>query len=409
MASDQAIKASHPPAREHGKDLDMNYRTNPKNGDQLSQLAFGCMRFHGDFGETRRQILYAIEHGVNYFDTAYIYPNSESTLGRALEGGYRERVKIATKLPPYLVKKYADFDRIFDAQLARLKTDYMDYYLVHMLSDLNSFERIRALGFENWLHDKKAKGQIINIGFSYHGGRSEFPKLVDANDWDFCMIQFNYLDEHNQAGRSGLEYAASKGLPVMIMEPLRGGRLAVKLPQEVRSLFHAANPSRSPSEWAFRWVYNFPGVTTVLSGMNSMAMIEENIRVASDALPDSFTEGELRLFETVREKLLALQLVPCTGCNYCMPCPAGVDIPTCFSCLNNLSTSGKPRAFVDYLMQTSMKRETGSASKCVNCGKCEVHCPQKIEIRRELKGVVEALEPFYYRPARAVIKKVMRL
>jgi predicted aldo/keto reductase-like oxidoreductase len=388
---------------------DMNTRTNPKNGDRLSQLAFGCMRFQGDFDETRRQVLHAIEQGVNYFDTAYIYPNNESTLGRALEGGYRERVKIATKMPPYLVKKYADFDRIFDAQLARLKTDYIDYYLLHMLTDVNALERLRALGFEKWLGEKKASGQIRNIGFSYHGGRSEFPKLIDAFDWDFCMIQFNYLDEHTQAGREGLEYAASKGLPVMIMEPLRGGRLADKLPPEVRSLFRAANPDRSPAEWAFRWVYNFPGVTTVLSGMNSMAMIEENLRVASDALPNSFTEDELRLFESVREKLLALQLVPCTGCNYCMPCPAGVDIPTCFSCLNSRATSGRFRAFTNYLMQTSMKRESGSASKCVGCGKCEAHCPQKIEIRKELKGVVEALEPFYYRPARAVIKRMMRL
>lgn len=387
----------------------MNYRTNPKNGDRLSQLAFGCMRFQGDFEETRRQILHAIEHGVNYFDTAYIYPNSESTLGRALEGGYRERVKIATKMPPYLVKKYADFDKIFDAQCARLKTETIDYYLLHMLADLNGLERIRALGFENWLSEKKAKGQIKNIGFSYHGGRSEFPKLIDAFDWDFCMIQFNYLDEHNQAGRSGLEYAASKGLPVMVMEPLRGGRLADKLSPEVKALFHAANPGRSPAEWAFRWVYNFPGVTTVLSGMNTMAMIEENIRVASDALPDSFTEGELRLFENVREKMLKLQLIPCTGCNYCMPCPAGVDIPTCFACYNNRASSGKSRAFMDYLMQTSMKRESGSASKCVGCGKCEAHCPQKIEIRKELKTVAGVLEPFYYRPARAVIKKVMRL
>jgi predicted aldo/keto reductase-like oxidoreductase len=217
------------------------------------------MRFQGDFEETRRQILHAIEQGVNYFDTAYVYPGSEATLGRALEGGYRERVKIATKMPPYLVKKYADFDKIFDAQCARLKTDYIDYYLLHMLTDVNALARIRALGFDDWLREKKAKGQIKNIGFSYHGGRSEFPKLIDAFDWDFCMIQFNYLDEHNQAGRSGLEYAASKGLPVMVMEPLRGGRLAGKLPTEVKALFKAADPCRSPASGGSAGVYNFPG------------------------------------------------------------------------------------------------------------------------------------------------------
>jgi uncharacterized protein len=387
----------------------MNYRTNPKNGDQLSQLGFGCMRFQGDFDETRRQIIYAIEHGVNYFDTAYVYPGSEATLGKALSGGYRERVKIATKMPPYLIKKYEDFDKIFDAQCARLKTETIDYYLLHMLTDLNGFERLRTLGFERWLEEKKSRGQIRNIGFSYHGGRSEFPKIVDAFGWDFCMMQFNYVDEHNQAGRSGLEYAASKGLPVMIMEPLRGGSLAQKLPEDVKALLNAANAGRSPAEWAFRWVYNFPGVTTVLSGMNTLAMIEENIRVASDALPESFSEGELKLFEKIRDNLREKQLIPCTGCNYCMPCPAGVDIPTCFSCYNTRATSGKVAAFRDYMMQTSMKREAHNASRCIGCGKCEGHCPQKIEIRRELKVVSKTMEPFFYRPARALIKKLMRL
>ncbi len=386
----------------------MNYRVNPKNRDQLSQLAFGCMRFQGDFEETQRQIHYAIEHGVNYFDTAYIYPGSEAALGRALSGGYRERVKIATKLPPYLIKKYEDFDKIFHTQCERLQTDYIDYYLLHMLTDLNGFERLRSLGIEKWIAEKKDRGQIRNIGFSYHGGRSEFPKIVDAFGWDFCMIQFNYLDEHNQAGRSGLEYAQSKNLPVMIMEPLRGGRLVSGLPAEVKAQFAAADPARSPAEWAFRWVYNFPGVTTVLSGMNSMAMVEENIRVASSALPDSFTEREFKLFEQVERILREKQLIPCTGCNYCMPCPAGVDIPTCFSCYNARATSGRILAFRDYLMQTSMKKEAHNASRCIGCGKCESHCPQKIEIRKELKAVSKSLEPFYYRPARALIKKMMR-
>ncbi len=387
----------------------MKYRLNPKNGDQLSQLAFGCMRFQGGFEETERQIIRAIELGVNYFDTAYIYPNSESTLGRVLAKGYRDRVKIATKMPPYMVKKYEDFDKIFEAQCARLQTGYIDYYLLHMLTDVKVFERIRALGFERWLQEKKAQGRIRNLGFSYHGGRSEFPKLVDAFGWDFAMIQFNYLDEFNQAGRSGLEYAASNGLPVMIMEPLRGGCLAKKLPPSVDALFQAADASRSPAEWAFRWIYNFPEVTTVLSGMNTMEMIEENVRVASNALPGSFKNADFQMFGKVREILQEMMKVPCTGCNYCMPCPAGVDIPTCFSCYNGISIAGKRRAFTEYLMQTSMKKDVGAASRCVGCGKCETHCPQKIEIRKHLKFVSGALEPFYYRPARALIKRFMRL
>lgn len=387
----------------------MNYRTNPKNGDQISQLAFGCMRFQGDYAETERQIVYAINHGVNYFDTAYIYPGSEATLGKVLANGYRDKVKIATKMPPYLIKQYEDFDKIFDAQRSRLRTEFIDYYLLHMLTDVDGFERLLALGFEKWLSDKKAGGQIRNIGFSYHGGRSEFPKIVEAFDWDFCMIQFNYLDEQNQAGRSGLEHASSKGLPVMIMEPLRGGRLARDLPEAVNTLFRDADRRRSPAEWAFRWVYNFPEVTAVLSGMNSLEMVEENIRVASDALPGGFTDSDLKLFEKVRTILQETQKVPCTGCNYCMPCPAGVDIPTCFSCYNSIAIAGKIRAFRDYLMQTSMKKEVRNASKCVGCGKCEGHCPQKIAIRKELKAVAGALEPFFYRPARGLIKKIMKL
>lgn len=386
----------------------MYYRTNPKNGERLSQLGFGCMRLPGDSEEAKRQIVYAIEHGVNYFDTAYVYPGSEAALGRALEGGYRERVKIATKMPPYLVKKYEDFDRIFETQLGRLRTNRIDYYLLHMLTDRNGFERIRSLGFEKWLSEKKAKGRIGNIGFSYHGGRDEFPRLIDAFPWDFCMIQYNYLDEHNQAGRAGLEYAQAKGLPVIVMEPLRGGRLAWGLPGEVKQLFTHANPRRSAAEWGFRWVYDHPGVTTVLSGMNSLAMVEENLLTADSARPGGLTEAERALFQSVREAITRAQLIPCTGCNYCMPCPAGVDIPTCFSCYNTRAVSGRIRAFRDYMMQTSMKKEASGASRCAGCGQCEARCPQHIEIRRQLKLVSKSLEPFYYRPARALIRKVMR-
>jgi len=198
----------------------MNYRVNPKNNDKLSILGFGCMRFTKDEKELEKQIIYAIENGVNYFDTAYIYPNSEVALGRVLAKGYRDRVKIATKMPPYLIKKYEDFDKIFNAELGRLQTTYIDYYLIHMITDVNIWSRLVSLGVLDWIKEKKEKGQIINIGFSYHGGKDEFIKIVDVFDWEFCMIQYNYLDENKQAGKSGLQYAASKGIPVMIMEPL---------------------------------------------------------------------------------------------------------------------------------------------------------------------------------------------
>ncbi len=387
----------------------MKYRENPKNGDQLSLIGFGCMRFAKDEAEVEKQIRHAIDQGVNYFDTAYIYPGSESTLGKILSKGLREKVKIATKMPPYLVKKYEDFDKLFNEELKRLQTDYIDYYLMHMLTEVSVWERLVALGIIDWIKDKKEKGQIRNLGFSYHGGKEEFVKIIDAFDWEFVMMQYNYLDENNQAGKSGLQYAASKGLPVMIMEPLRGGKLVSGLPKQVYQLMNAENADRSPAEWAFRWLYNHPEVTVVLSGMNSMEMLDENIRIASDSVANSFGEKEYKLFDQVREVLNKTIKIPCTACNYCMPCPVGVDIPTCFSCYNDREIEGKFASIGKYIMQTSLKSSPSNASLCIQCGKCESHCPQKIEIRAELKNVTKKMEGFYFKPARVVIKKFMKL
>ena len=387
----------------------MNYRVNPKNNDKLSALGFGCMRFTKDEKEVENQIIYAIENGVNYFDTAYLYPNSEAILGRVLAKGYRDRVKIATKLPPYMVKRFEDLDKIFNTELERLQTDHIDYYLMHMLPDVNTWNRLINIGILEWITDKKQTGQIINIGFSYHGGRDEFIKLVDAYDWEFCLLQYNYLDENNQAGKSGLEYAASKGLPIMIMEPLRGGKLVTNLPKEVYHIWDHAYVKRSPAEWAFRWLWNHPSVTVVLSGMNSMEMIDENIRIASTTEANSFTKVDFELFEQVKQLLSEKVKIPCTGCNYCMPCPKGVDIPTCFSCYNDREIEGKLSAFGKYIMQTSLKSQTHNASLCSKCGACEKHCPQKIAIRDELTKVSKTMETFYYRPTRFLMRKFMRL
>lgn len=387
----------------------MNYRVNPKNNDKLSILGFGCMRFDKNEKEVEKQIIYAIENGVNYFDTAYIYPNSEAVLGRVLAKGYRNKVKIATKIPPYLIRKYEDLDKIFHIELERLQTDYIDYYFIHMLTDVKIWNRLVNLGILKWIEEKKEKGQIINIGFSYHGGKEEFVKLVDAYDWEFCMIQYNYLDENNQAGKSGLEYASAKGLPVMVMEPLRGGKLVTNLPKEVYNVWETAQVKRTPAEWAFRWIWNHPEVTVVLSGMNSQEMIEENIRVASQAQANSFTNDELNLFQKVRQILNEKIKVPCTACSYCMPCPKGVDIPTCFSCYNDREIEGKFTSRWKYIMQTSLKSEAHNASLCIGCGQCEKHCPQNIAIRQELKNVTKALEGFAYRPARFLIKRIMKL
>ncbi len=388
----------------------VKYRINPKNGDQLSVLGFGCMRFNKNEEEVVKQVAYAIEQGVNYFDTAYVYPNNEVTLGRVLKKlGKREAVKIATKLPPYLVKKREDLDKIFNTELERLQTDYIDYYFMHMLTDLNVWERMVKLGILDWIAEKKASGQIKNIGFSYHGGKDEFIKIIDAYDWEFCMIQYNYFDEHHQAGRSGLQYAHSKGLPVMIMEPLRGGSLVNHLPKAVMSIWNHADIKRSPAEWGLRWIWNQPEVNVVLSGMNSMEMIQENIKTASSVEAGHLKDEELQLFDQVVDVMQKTIKVPCTGCGYCVPCPVGVDIPTCFSCYNEIPIEGKKSAIGHYLMQTSMKSEPHNASLCIECGKCESHCPQKIEIRKELKNVQKNLEGFYYKPARFIIKKFMKL
>lgn len=388
----------------------MNYRTNKVNGDELSILGFGCMRFNKDETEVEKQILYAIENGVNFFDTAYIYGKSEETLGRILSrNNKRNDVKIATKIPPYFVKKYSDFDKIFNQELTRLQTDYIDYYFIHMITDTRVWKRMVDLGIEKWIDEKKAGGKIKNIGFSYHGGKDEFVKICDAYQWEFCMIQYNYLDENNQAGKSGLQYAAGKGIPVIIMEPLRGGILANKLPKEAAKAFEQAHVKRSPAEWSFRWLYNQPEVTCVLSGMDGMEVLKENIAIASAAKAEELTENDLEVIAKAKKALTEAIKVPCTGCGYCMPCPQGVDIPTCLSCYNNIIIEGKTSAFTRYLMQTSMKSKPQIASLCNKCGKCETHCPQKIEIREELQNTKKAFEKFYFKPIVSIAKQFMKL
>ena len=388
----------------------MNYRKNTVNGDELSILGFGCMRFPKDEAETEKLILYAIENGINYFDTAFMYTKSEETLGRILSrNNKRKDVKIATKIPPYMIKKYSDLDKIFNQELARLQTDYIDYYFIHMITDLGAWERIAALGVERWIDEKKASGKIKNIGFSYHGGRDEFVKICDAYPWEFCMIQYNYLDENNQAGKSGLRHAASKGIPVMIMEPLRGGILANTLPKEAAKAFEQAYIKRSPAEWSFRWLWDQPEVTCVLSGMNSMEMLQENIEVTGTADVGDFKENDFEVIAKAKKAFSDAIKVPCTGCGYCMPCPQGVDIPTCFSCYNNIVIEGKMSAFSRYLMQTSLKSKPQIASLCNGCGACETKCPQKIEIRKEIQNTKKALEKFYFKPVVYIAQKFMKL
>jgi len=387
----------------------MQYR-NDRNDRPVSLLGFGCMRWQRsglgiELAAAEEQVMRAIELGVNYFDTAYIYPGSEDALGRILErNDVRGRVSIATKLPQYLIKGRGAIDRYFDEQLRRLRTDHVDYYLMHMLTDVTAWEKLVSLGIEDWIADKKASGQVRNIGFSFHGNTEMFLKVLAAYDWDFCQIQYNYLDENAQAGRVGLLAAAERGILVVVMEPLRGGKLVDLLPKEASEAIAASTCGWSPAELAFRWLYNQPQVTCVLSGMNSVSMVEENCRVASEAKVGEFGTDDLALVERVKTAIAARIKIGCTGCGYCMPCPKGVDIPGAFRCWNEMYTERRGVGRKEYWQTVGLRREPAFATQCVRCGLCETHCPQSLPIREALAEADRDLRPPHYRIAESVAR-----
>ena len=389
----------------------MMYRENSKNGDQLSQLGFGCMRLPRkgtsiDIPRSTEMIHSAIEKGVNYFDTAYIYPGSEVALGQILSGEWRKKVFIATKLPVIITRTAEDIDKYFNKQLERLNTDYIDYYLTHMLTSLADFQKIQGFGIENWIAKQKSSGKIRNIGFSFHGTKEEFKKIVDAYDWDFCMIQLNYLDENHQAGMEGLQYAHAKGMPVMIMEPLRGGKLANGLPQKAVKEFKKENASRSAVDWGLRWVWNRPEVTLLLSGMGTQEQVDENIRLASEIKHSSLTEQELAAYKKVYTYMRENLKVNCTSCGYCIPCPFGVNIPNVFSNYNEYFMEKRTETLMHYMVSSGVAPQKPSyASLCKRCGKCEPHCPQNIKIMDTLRDASSVLEPFWLKPAARLAKK----
>jgi len=382
----------------------MIYRKIPKNGDELSILGFGCMRLpvkeDGSIDEERatKQVRYAIDHGVNYVDTAWPYHmgQSESFLGLALAEGYREKVKLATKLPSWLVESRVDMDKFLNAQLEKLKTDHIDYYLIHGLSG-EVWNKMESLGVINFIEKAKSDGRIVNAGFSFHGSGDDFKRIVDAYPWIFCQIQYNFMDENHQAGTEGLKYAASKGLGVIVMEPLLGGNLTNPVPSEVEEIWNESSLKRTPAEWALRWVWNHPEVTVVLSGMNEESHIDENLKIANEAYPNSLTEAELQLVSRVEQKYNQLMKIGCTGCHYCMPCPSGVNIPECFSIYNSLHMFGNADgAKFTYAIRMSgvftNAEPEGFASQCIECGRCTDICPQSLKIPDLLKAVVEELE-----------------
>lgn len=368
-------------------------------GIRVSPLGFGCMRLPVLDGDPSRidqeqameMLRHAIDHGVNYIDTAYPYHGydfsqggaSEPFLARALKDGYREKVNLATKLPCWLVETREDMDRYLDEQLARLETEYIDFYLLHALDKI-SWKNMRELGVQDFLDNAVESGRIRFAGFSFHDELDLFKEIVDAYDWSFCQIQYNYMDEEYQAGTAGLRYAASRGLAVVAMEPLRGGTLVKGLPPEARKVFEEAEPDRTVVDWALRWLWKDPLVTVVLSGMSHMDHVLENLDLATRLPQREWTDQDERTIQEVSSLIRGKKRVDCTACNYCMPCPEGVNIPRNFGLYNDFHMLNDPAALLRYQRLLS---ETSKASSCIQCGQCEPLCPQGIAIMAELAHV----------------------
>ncbi len=382
----------------------MLYRKMPKTNERLSALGFGCMRLpvltDGQIDKKRAiaQIRHAIDQGVNYIDTAWPYHGgqSEPLVGKALEDGYRDKAYIATKLPSWMVRDRAHMDVFLDAQLKRLKTDHIDYYLIHNLAG-PMWDRLKQIQVLEFLDRAKQSGKIKYTGFSFHGRVDDFQTIVDDYPWEFCQIQYNYLDEFHQAGTQGLEYAAQKKLGIIIMEPLRGGNLGLpEPPPEVKAVWQEATVTRTPVEWALRWVWDHPQVTAVLSGMNEEAHIKENLRIAATAPANCLTHIEHGLIKRAADTYKRLMKVNCTGCEYCKPCPVGVNISGAFELLNRLHLfKNEVEAKFTYAVRCGgifNRGETGFASQCIQCGECLDKCPQGIAIPDFLEMAVRDLE-----------------
>jgi len=362
----------------------LTYRNLGKTGLKPTSVGFGCM-ITSDQSVVER----AADLGINYFDTAYPYHGgkSEPLLGKAVKG-YREKIMIATKLPLWLVQKEDDFDRYFNEQMERLDTDYLDVYLLHGLNR-KLWDRARELRVLHSLERVLADRRVRHVGFSFHDDVRIFKKIVDGYDWAICQIQYNYFDRDYQAGCEGLGYAASKGLGMVVMEPLRGGKLADKIPDQVQKIWDSAEPKRTPVEWALRWIWNHSEVSTVLSGMSSMSQLRENIKIANEANSFSLSKKNLELIDRVTELYKKMCIVDCTACGYCMPCPQGVNIPLNFTLYNDTSVfEALGNAAMRYKEMLSPEQK---ASQCTACGECEERCPQHIPIIEELKKAHDRL------------------
>lgn len=382
----------------------MQYTTFGKDKVKISRFGMGCMRlpfsevdgkYAVDEAESVRMIRYAVEHGVNYFDTAYPYcgGKGEIIVGNALKDGYRERVNLTTKLPCWFVKKEEDFERLLDEQLNKLQVEYLDFYLIHHLSK-NNWENISKFDVAGFFDNMKKKGKIKYAGFSFHDNTEVFKNILDSYDWDVCQIQLNILDENYQAGVEGLKYAGSKNVPVIIMEPLKGGCLANEPHKEVSDIYNKAPVKRSHIEWAFRWLYNFPEIMTILSGVSTLEQLNENIRIFEDAAPNCMTEEEIELVRQVKKVYEEKIKVGCTGCRYCMPCPNRVHIANIFDMYNSAYVYNDLEKSIkryDELIRTGEKQGKRDVSFCIECGKCERACPQNLPVIEKLKEADKVL------------------
>ena len=386
----------------------MLYRNFGKTNEKVSILGFGAMRLPTmendptkiDEEEAIRMIRYSIDHGVNVIDTAYPYGGfnmyeggqSELIVAKALKDGYREKVNVSTKLPTWIIETREDMDKYLNKQLERLETDVIDFYLIHGVTK-TYYEKLKELGFEDFLNKAIDDGKIKYAGFSFHDRVELFKEVVDHYDWSFCLIQYNYLDENYQAGKEGLEYAFNKGLGVATMEPLRGGQIASNIPDEIRDAFDEAIVKRTPAEWALRWVWNHPEVSVVLSGMSNMDDLKENLRISSDAQSNSLSKKELIVIDYAKKVFNDKLEVGCTGCGYCLPCPQGVNIPENFAKYNDYHLFGTPETKERFKFGYEMGLLNGErASACNECGECEKLCTQEIQIMKELKKVKNLYE-----------------
>lgn len=370
-----------------------------KTDEEVSILGFGCMRLpkvndsdEVDVDESIKQIRYAIDQGVTYIDTAYPYHGgqSEEIVGKALEDGYREKVKIATKLPPWMVNSREHMDEILNEQLEKLQTDTIDFYLIHALTKKRWNLALKYDVFD-FLDKALASGKIKHVGFSFHDDYELFQEIVDSYDWEFCQIQFNFMDQDYQAGLKGMKYANEQGLGIIVMEPLRGGSLVNNIPDDIQQKWKTLDEDNSPAQWALKFIWNFEEVNVVLSGMNQMDHIQENIDMASRATPGSMTKKELRTINEIKNIYHDRIKVNCTRCQYCMPCTVGVDIPEAFTQYNNAFMFDDVDS-AKFHYHILLGKHDKLASKCIECGQCEPKCPQNIKIIDRLKEVVDLLE-----------------